>query len=82
MLIQYEYEVDSDDQISESGNRKLNIASFDYNISGPYEDVQERREVERREVERRDAERREVERRDAERRDAERREIERRDAER
>ena len=82
-----QYEVDSDDQISEGGDRELNITGFDYNISGPNDDVQEPREAERRDVEqrdaeRRDAERRDVEQRDAERRDAERREVEQQDAER
>ena len=47
-----QHEVDSDDQISESCNRELNITSFDYDVSGPYEDVQGQREAELRDAER------------------------------
>ena len=37
-----QYEVDSDDQVSENGNRELNMTSLNDNVIGTYEDVQER----------------------------------------
>ena len=37
-----QFEVDSDDQISDDGNRELNMTSHDHEGNGPYDDAEQR----------------------------------------